>query len=130
MATHHVRHLSHPSKKSQSAHARPSRPLSKRLHSQGKAAPKPAASKEADLVYAADKHPDVDDDEDSMAVSFLNYWYVHTHPPRPCCVRLQALTPCSTVCEKQIVVPSNTVLYCSERCVHSPSPARTDHPLT
>jgi hypothetical protein len=94
MATHHVRHLSHPSKKSQSAHARPARPLSKRLHSQGKAAPKPPSSKEADLC-AADKHHDVDDDEDSMAVSFLNY---------------------CTVCEKQIVVPSNTVLYCSESC--------------
>ncbi|EUC38326.1 hypothetical protein COCVIDRAFT_86946 [Bipolaris victoriae FI3] len=89
MATHHVRHLSHQSKKSQPPHARPSRPLSKRVQSHAtKAASKVAPSKDADLAVD-------DDDEDSMAVSFLNY---------------------CTVCEKQIVVPSNTVLYCSESC--------------
>ncbi|CAA9963307.1 hypothetical protein CFE70_006737 [Pyrenophora teres f. teres 0-1] len=85
MATHHVRHQSHPSKKSQPAHARPSRPLSKRTHSLGsKAASKSAPYPKTD-----------DDDDDSMAVSFLNY---------------------CTVCEKQIIVPSNSVLYCSESC--------------
>ncbi|KNG48200.1 hypothetical protein DDE82_007130 [Stemphylium lycopersici] len=86
MATHHVRHPSHTSKKSQPAHARPSRPLSKRTHSHG-------AKTASKAVHYKDV--ETDDDEDSMAVSFLNY---------------------CTVCEKQIIVPSNTVLYCSESC--------------
>jgi hypothetical protein len=86
MATHHVRHPSHQSKKSQPAHARPSRPLSKRSHSHG--------SKTASKVVHY-KEVESDEDEDSMAVSFLNY---------------------CTVCEKQIIVPSNSVLYCSESC--------------
>ena len=67
MATHHVRHPSHQSKKSQPAHARPSRPLSKRTHSHG--------SKSASKVVHY-KEVESDEDEDSMAVSFLNYWYV------------------------------------------------------
>ncbi|KAI4669783.1 uncharacterized protein J4E79_000061 [Alternaria viburni] len=86
MATHHVRHPSHQSKKSQPAHARPSRPLSKRTQSHGTK----AASKAVHYKETAS-----DEDEDSMAVSFLNY---------------------CTVCEKQIIVPSNSVLYCSESC--------------
>ncbi|KAF1834893.1 hypothetical protein BDW02DRAFT_497148 [Decorospora gaudefroyi] len=88
MATHHVRHPSHHSKKSLQAHTRPSRPapLSKRSHSYGgKGISKVAHCREAE----------VDEEEDSMAVSFLNY---------------------CTVCEKQIIVPSNSVLYCSESC--------------
>lgn len=99
MATHHVRHLSHQSKKSLPAHARPSRPLSKRTQSHGTkaAALKATPCKEADIV---------DDDEDSMAVSFLNY---------------------CTVCEKQIVVPSNSVLYCSESCKKKDSEKTLDY---
>ncbi|KAL6705139.1 hypothetical protein ACN47E_007244 [Coniothyrium glycines] len=88
MATHHVRHPSHHSKKSLPAHARPSRPasLSKRTHSHsGKGSPKIQHHKEFES----------EDEEDSMAVSFLNY---------------------CTVCEKQIITPSNAVLYCSEGC--------------
>lgn len=90
MATHHVRHPSHHSKKSLPAHARPSRPVSKRTHSIGSK----GASK---AVHYKDVETDDDDndDEDSMAVSFLNY---------------------CTVCEKQIIVPNNSVLYCSESC--------------
>ncbi|KAF1941914.1 hypothetical protein EJ02DRAFT_466212 [Clathrospora elynae] len=87
MATHHVRHPSHHSKKPLPPHARSSKPapLSKRTYSYGsKGSSKVAHHKEVDS-----------DDEDSMAVSFLNY---------------------CTVCEKQIIVPSNTVLYCSESC--------------
>ncbi|KAI8942117.1 hypothetical protein NX059_000211 [Plenodomus lindquistii] len=88
MATHHVRHPSHHSKKPLPVHARPSKPapLSKRSHSYSKSSHKAAHSRDIDIE---------DDEEDSMAVSFLNY---------------------CTVCEKQIIVPSNTVLYCSESC--------------
>lgn len=88
MATHHARHPSHHSKKPLPVHARPSKPapLSKRSHSYSKSSHKAAHSRDLDLA---------DDEEDSMAVSFLNY---------------------CTVCEKQIIVPSNTVLYCSESC--------------
>ena len=83
MATHHVRHQSHPSKKSQPAHARPSRPLSKRAHSLGSKAA--AASKSAPYPKPDYDNNNTNDDDDSMAVSFLNYWYVitqstHTSP--------------------------------------------------
>lgn len=88
MATHHVRHPSHHSKKAHPTHAKTSKsaPLSKRSGSHGR---KTSAN--------AVQHREViqDEDEDPMAVSFLNY---------------------CTVCEKQIIVPSNSVLYCSESC--------------
>ncbi|KAH6625696.1 life-span regulatory factor-domain-containing protein [Boeremia exigua] len=88
MATHHVRHPSHHSKKAHPNHPRPSKPapLSKRSASHGRKAQSHTA-----------QHREVveDEDEDPMAVSFLNY---------------------CTVCEKQIIVPSNSVLYCSESC--------------
>ncbi|OAK97143.1 hypothetical protein IQ06DRAFT_308218 [Phaeosphaeriaceae sp. SRC1lsM3a] len=89
MATHHVRHPSHHSKRSVAAHPRPSRPapLSKRSHSYGKSSIKAAHQKESESESW--------DDEESMAVSFLNF---------------------CTVCEKQIVTPSNSILYCSESC--------------
>lgn len=88
MATHHARHPSHHSKKPVPAHARPSKPapLSKRSLSYNKSSHKAAHSRDLEVA---------NDEEDSMAVSFLNY---------------------CTVCEKQIIVPSNTVLYCSESC--------------
>ncbi|KAJ4354863.1 hypothetical protein N0V95_003473 [Ascochyta clinopodiicola] len=88
MATHHVRHPSHHSKKALSTHAKTSKsaPLSKRSGSHGRKSSSNAV-----------QHREVteDEDEDPMAVSFLNY---------------------CTVCEKQIIVPSNSVLYCSESC--------------
>ncbi|MCJ1248027.1 hypothetical protein MMC30_005242 [Trapelia coarctata] len=43
----------------------------------------------------------VGDDDDDMATSFLQYWYAGTPP---------------AMCEKQILVPNNSILYCSERC--------------
>ncbi|KAF3036809.1 hypothetical protein E8E12_005733 [Didymella heteroderae] len=88
MATHHVRHSSHHSKKAHPTHGRTSKPapLSKRSSSHGRKANSHAV-----------QHREIfdDEDEDPMAVSFLNY---------------------CTVCEKQIIVPSNSVLYCSESC--------------
>ncbi|KAI4907704.1 hypothetical protein J4E90_009110 [Alternaria incomplexa] len=74
MATHHVRHPSHQSKKSQPAHARPSRPLSKRTQSHGTK----AASKAVHYKETAS-----DEDEDSMADTekSLTYSYDHYSPP-------------------------------------------------
>lgn len=68
MATHHVRHPSHHSKKALPVHARPVRPasLSKRTHSYGKSSSKVAHPTEVES----------EDEDESMAVSFLNYWYV------------------------------------------------------
>jgi DNA replication initiation complex subunit (GINS family) len=60
MATHYVRQPSHHFKKSQLAHARPGKPV--RTKSSSK------------VVHY--KEPAPEEDEDSMAVSFLNYWYV------------------------------------------------------
>ena len=69
MATHHVRHPSHHSKKAHPTHARTSKPapLSKRSGSHGRK-----------VNSHAIQHREVadDEDEDPMAVSFLNYWYV------------------------------------------------------
>ncbi|KAH8724306.1 life-span regulatory factor-domain-containing protein [Phaeosphaeriaceae sp. PMI808] len=88
MATHHTRHPSHHSKRSLPLHARPKpAPLSKRQHSHGKGSAKIAHPKEVEIEFW--------DDEESMAVSFLNF---------------------CTVCEKQIITPSNSILYCSESC--------------
>ncbi|KAF1847505.1 uncharacterized protein K460DRAFT_374557 [Cucurbitaria berberidis CBS 394.84] len=88
-ATHHVRHPSHHSRKSVPAHARPSKPgpPSKRAHSHGT---KASFNKSPHFTEA-----EGEDEDESMAVSFLNY---------------------CTLCEKQIIVPSNSVLYCSESC--------------
>lgn len=88
MATHHPRHPPHPSKKPLPLHARTARPAShsKRTHHSFKTSQKPTHSR---------SHLDGDGEDDAMAVSFLNY---------------------CTVCEKQIIVPSNAVLYCSESC--------------
>ncbi|KAF2730680.1 hypothetical protein EJ04DRAFT_36700 [Polyplosphaeria fusca] len=85
MATH-ARHPSNHSKRPLPAHARPTRPapLSKRTNS----------SKSLSKA-ALPKKEDVEDDEEGMATSFLQF--------------------CAT-CEKQIIVPNNSVLYCSESC--------------
>ena len=67
MAAHQIRSSAHP-KKPLPAHARPSKPapLSKRVNSHGtnKGGHKAAQNTEEDLV-----------DEESMATSFLQYWY-------------------------------------------------------
>ncbi|KAF2112660.1 hypothetical protein BDV96DRAFT_602047 [Lophiotrema nucula] len=88
MATHHTRHPSNHSKRPLPAHARPSKPapLTKRSTSHG-------ASKSVQKA-ALRKEEDLEDEE-GMATSFLNF---------------------CTYCEKQIVVPNNFVLYCSESC--------------
>ncbi|KAJ4986438.1 hypothetical protein SVAN01_08130 [Stagonosporopsis vannaccii] len=88
MATHHVRHPSHHSKKAHPTHVRTSKPapLSKRSGSHGR---------KVQLHPVPHREVVEDEEEDPMAVSFLNY---------------------CTVCEKQIIVPSNSVLYCSESC--------------
>lgn len=71
MATHHVRHPSHHSKKTHPTHARTSRPapLSKRSASHGRKTHSHAVQQQ-EVV----KDKDEDEDEDPMAVSFLNYW--------------------------------------------------------
>ncbi|OCL15464.1 hypothetical protein AOQ84DRAFT_370344 [Glonium stellatum] len=87
MATHQLRPSAHP-KKPLPAHARPSKPAppSKRANSHG-------ANKGG---HEAAQHTEEDlEDEESMATSFLQY---------------------CTTCEKQIVVPNNSALYCSESC--------------
>ncbi|KAF2477557.1 uncharacterized protein BDR25DRAFT_2008 [Lindgomyces ingoldianus] len=88
MATQHPSRPSNHSKRSLPALARPSKstPLSKRTNSHG-------ASKGGQKAT----HPKEEDfeDEEVMATSFLQY---------------------CTTCEKQIIVPNNSVLYCSESC--------------
>ncbi|KAF2008566.1 hypothetical protein BU24DRAFT_93203 [Aaosphaeria arxii CBS 175.79] len=88
MATHHSRPSTH-SKRPLPPHARPSKPSthsSKRSHLH-------TASKSGHKAVS----PKEDDfeDEEVMATSFLQY---------------------CTTCEKQIIVPNNSVLYCSESC--------------
>ncbi|OCK81090.1 hypothetical protein K432DRAFT_416285 [Lepidopterella palustris CBS 459.81] len=87
MATHQHRSSAHP-KKPLPAHARPSKPapLSKRTDSHG-------GSKGGNK--AVQRKEEDHEDEEGMAVSFLQY---------------------CTTCEKQIIVPNNSVLYCSESC--------------
>ncbi|KAF2794645.1 hypothetical protein K505DRAFT_241689 [Melanomma pulvis-pyrius CBS 109.77] len=86
MATQHSRPSNH--SKRLSAHARPTRPapLSRRSNSHG-------AIK--GLQKAAHHQEEDSEDEGVMATSFLQY---------------------CTTCEKQIIVPNNSVLYCSESC--------------
>jgi hypothetical protein len=88
MATHHVRQTSHPSKRT-SVHVKSTKSttVQKRSGSLGRKGSHKSTTSHKEVIE--------DEDEDPMAVSFLNY---------------------CTVCEKQIVVPSNTVLYCSESC--------------
>ncbi|OCK89407.1 uncharacterized protein K441DRAFT_667493 [Cenococcum geophilum 1.58] len=87
MAAHQNRSSAHP-KKPLPAHARPSKPapLLKRVNSHG-------TNKGG---HKAAQHTEEDlEDEESMATSFLQY---------------------CTSCEKQIIVPNNSALYCSEIC--------------
>lgn len=48
-----------------------------------------------------------------MAASFLQYWYVVMNH-RPC--RDRVTDSHSAMCEKQIMTPLNSILYCSEAC--------------
>ncbi|KAF2205290.1 hypothetical protein GQ43DRAFT_362749 [Delitschia confertaspora ATCC 74209] len=88
MATHQVSRPSAHSKRPLPAQARPSKSaaLSKRANSH---APSKAGAK------AAQRKEEEFEDDESMATSFLQY---------------------CTTCEKQIIVPKNSVLYCSESC--------------
>jgi len=53
-----------------------------------------------------------DFDDDDMGNTFLQYWCVIVVTPQ----LNQPLTPYSSaMCEKQILVPSSSILYCSER---------------
>lgn len=88
MATHHSRSSNH-TKRPLPAHARPSKPapLSKRSSSHG------GVPKSGHKVSQSQEEDF--EDEEVMATSFLQY---------------------CTTCEKQIIVPNNSVLYCSESC--------------
>ncbi|KAF2715115.1 hypothetical protein K504DRAFT_496998 [Pleomassaria siparia CBS 279.74] len=99
MATHHARPSNH-SKKPLPTHARPTRPvhLSKRTSSYGavKGLSKPTHNHQHHHQHHHQhQEDDYSEDEGAMATSFLNY---------------------CTTCEKQIIVPNNSVLYCSESC--------------
>lgn len=97
MATHHIRHSSHHSKRPQPAHQRPTKPaLFKRTNSHG-SSKKAAAAKEEEC-----------EEEEVMATSFLNF---------------------CTTCEKQIIVPSNFVLYCSESCRRKDTEKQLSYPF-
>ena len=106
MATHHVR-PSHHSKKATPVHARPSKPdpLSKRSLSSGKGNHNSKSTHRKEVES---------EDDESMAVSFLNYWYA-IDVCKALSTNAILIQPCSAVCEKQIIVPSNAVLYCSQR---------------
>ena len=107
MATHHSARPAAYSKRPPPPHGRSSRPthLSKRSSSYAasKAGPKAIYYKEEDF-----------EDEDSMATSFLQFWYA-SPLFAPIGSSLTDVTSNSTTCEKQIIVPNNSVLYCSER---------------
>ena len=56
---------------------------------------------------------DYDNDDDDMATSFLQFWY--SSGSQSMFVSLPAYRNDSAMCEKQIVVPNASILYCSER---------------
>lgn len=67
------------------------------------------------------------EEDDSMGSSFLQFWYVlsvrfttiyHKKPPPPSSP-IANIESNSAMCEKQIVVPNNSILYCSEKYGHS-----------
>ncbi|EMD65852.1 hypothetical protein COCSADRAFT_170294 [Bipolaris sorokiniana ND90Pr] len=84
MTTHPIRHPSRQFKRPQPARTQPSQPLSKRAYSR-------RSNGASNAVHY--KEIETDHDNGSMAVTFLNY---------------------CTFCEKQIIVPSSFMLYCSE----------------
>ena len=60
------------------------------------------------------KQSDTDSTEDIMAASFLQFWYVPVDPPS--CNTLDPVADLllSATCERQIVTPNFSLLYCSE----------------
>ena len=72
-----------------------------------------------------------DNSHSEMAASFLNFWYVTSNVISlilPVCLSanilhsahslfLRLTLSCSAMCERQITVPDNSLLYCSERSV-------------
>lgn len=53
-----------------------------------------------------------DFEDDDMGTTFLQYWFVLVLSP----LRDQVFTSYSSaMCEKQILVPNSSILYCSER---------------
>ena len=72
-----------------------------------------------------------DNSHSEMAASFLNFWYVTSNVISlilPVCLSANTLhsahslflrltLSCSAMCERQITVPDNSLLYCSERSV-------------
>lgn len=107
MATHHRNPVS--SRKNQTTQGRSQRPGlgSKRNSSHGVL----SKSNGKNVRIREDET-----DEDAMAASFLQYWYAS----RPhtlfsfSFLDLHVNHPDSATCEKQIAVPSNSILYCSE----------------
>lgn len=55
-----------------------------------------------------------DEDDDDMAISFPQFWSVELWRGT---ISHQKLTDNSTTCDRQILVPKNSLLYCSERYV-------------
>lgn len=72
------------------------------------------------VVTAGDQWPDTgqttEEGEDAMAGCFSQFWYAYQSIEYDCGKRL-TVTRHSTTCEKQIMMPSNSVLYCSERSI-------------
>lgn len=56
-------------------------------------------------------------DQEEMGTTFLQYWYIHylLRPKMGDGFLLLTMIVISAMCEKQIVVPNNSILYCSER---------------
>lgn len=71
MATHHIRQSSHHAKRT-SVHVKSNKSatLQKRSGSHGRKSSQKSTTSHKEVIE--------DEEEDPMAVSFLNYWYVHT----------------------------------------------------
>lgn len=61
-----------------------------------------------------------DDDDDDMASSFLQFWFVAANTSHLTSYPTAADWVHSAMCEKQIVVPNSSILYCSERSLIPP----------
>lgn len=62
--------------------------------------------------YAKEEEEVFDFEDDDMGTTFLQYWFVLVLSP----LRDQVFTSYSSaMCEKQILVPNSSILYCSER---------------
>ena len=107
---HHAHLRASPSHvKKHSAKAARSAPLPKGAARVSLKAHTRKSSKEEDEALASERE---EEDDNNMASTFLQYWCVsllflniHTH----------LLIRHSAMCEKQIVVPNSSILFCSER---------------